>query len=182
MSNNPPASAALILVPIAIVASAAYIAIKTSEFTKRTVHFLRGFCIQWSPANIVRNRVYRKYKQRCSDLSSQNYGDSWCDLESVREEPLIISNYNIQSSFNSRKNIGESGQNSEFQNETTRIWHPTRDSRLTWSFMNPESLPPNLFELSNVVKPLPDARRLGRHTADDADLQVARRRAEEVHH
>lgn len=132
MTSNPGAVGALILVPIAIAGSVAFIAIKTTHFWYKTSIRCAAF-FAWPRSN--------RTKQRRSDLlTSQVYADSWYDLESTHscEE-------------------GNQVQLSPTKNTLTRIWHPHRSSRLTWSFGDSlKSRDPNHSESSRSVQtPLP---------------------------
>ncbi|KAG0649376.1 hypothetical protein D0Z07_4404 [Hyphodiscus hymeniophilus] len=84
MSSDTPASAALILVPIAIVASAAVVALKTSHLYRRIrsswVYFWRG-------SIATRSSSQRRKLRRSNLSSSQTYADSWLDLESNVGDP-----------------------------------------------------------------------------------------------
>ena len=154
MNSTTSAIGALILVPIVIAASAAYIALKTTELSKRIVTFCRNLWDDWYPWSNKRCHQRRR-KIRASDpLYSQPYADSWYDLESIHSRQGF-SRFINQSP---RKSL--SGSDEQYSgNDTRRIWHPDRANRLTWSFTNPRSQSPNLFESSNVVRPLPVALR-----------------------
>jgi hypothetical protein len=109
MTNNPAAVGALILVPIVIAGSVAFIAIKATHFCHNAHKRCKKF-FSWP-------RVERT-KQRHSDVSaSRADADSWYDLESTisREEENQV-------------------QISATTDTVKRIWHPHRSSRLTWSF------------------------------------------------
>lgn len=129
---------ALILLPIFIAASAAFVALKLTKAGKRLFIYLRAH----APA--LTSSARRRSRARRSNLSSSFiYGDSFADLES-------------------RHNLNETADRpcpvfslSQDQNTPTKIWHPNRSSRLTWSFMKPQYPGQNHFELSSVQKPLP---------------------------
>jgi hypothetical protein len=146
MSSNPGAVGALILVPIAIAGSVAFIAIKTTHFWHKNNRRYKAF-FTWPRSD--------RTKQRRSDLStSQVYADSWCDLESTRscEE-------------------GNQIQLSPAKNTLSRTWHPHRSSRLTWSFGgSPKSRDPNHSESSRSVQtPLPVVARPERSQCQEGD-------------
>lgn len=146
MTSNPGAVGALILIPIAIAGSVAFIAIKTTHIWHKTSIRCKAFFI-WP-------RSDRK-KQRRSDLStSQVYADSWCDLESTH-------------SCEERNQV----RLSPTKDTLTKIWHPHRSSRLTWSFGgSPRSRDPNHSELSKSVQtPLPVATRPERSQCQEED-------------
>jgi len=133
MTSNPGAVGALILVPIAIAGSVAFIAIKTTYFWQKTSAWCKSF-ITWPPSD--------RLKQRRSDLStSQIYPDSWCDLENT----------------NSSCEEGNKVQLSPTKDTLNGVWHPHRSSRLTWSFgASSKSRVPNRSESSRTVQtPLP---------------------------
>ncbi|KAG4429880.1 hypothetical protein IFR05_014637 [Cadophora sp. M221] len=82
-SSNNSAIGALILVPIVIAASAAFIAIQASEFFKRAGRNIKNFWNNSCPWS-NNNQTIRRRKVRRSNLrSSQLYADSWIDLESI---------------------------------------------------------------------------------------------------
>jgi hypothetical protein len=146
MTSNPGGVGALILVPIAIAGSVAFIAIKTTHFWQKTSTRYKAF-FTWPR----RDRT----KQRRSDIStSQVYADSWCDLESTHscEE-------------------GNQVQLSPTKDTLTKVWHPYRSSRLTWSFGDsPKSRNPNHSESSKSVQiPLPVAARPERSQCQEED-------------
>jgi hypothetical protein len=132
MTSNPGAIGALILVPIAIAGSVAFIAIKITHFWHKTSRRCKAF-ITWPRSD--------RTKLRRSNLStSQVYADSWCDLESIhscKEESLV--------------------ELSSIKGTLNRVWHPPRSSRLMWSFGgSPKSRNPNHSESSKSMQtPLP---------------------------
>ncbi|EKD18649.1 uncharacterized protein L3040_002075 [Drepanopeziza brunnea f. sp. 'multigermtubi'] len=83
MSSSNSAIGALILVPIVIAVSAAFIAIKFSHVCKRLGRHLKNFwneSVPWSDTS----KANRRRKLRRSNLrSTQLYADSWIDLESI---------------------------------------------------------------------------------------------------
>lgn len=132
MTSNSGAVGALILVPIAIAGSVAFIAIKTTHFCDKTSRRCKAL-LSWPQSG--------RKKQKWSSIStSQVYADSWCDLESVRS--CKEENY-AELSFT--------------KDTLNRVWHPYRSSRLTWSFgESPKSRNLNRSELlKNVQTPLP---------------------------
>ncbi|KAI9054922.1 hypothetical protein LZ554_002065 [Drepanopeziza brunnea f. sp. 'monogermtubi'] len=82
-SSSNSAIGALILVPIVIAVSAAFIAIKFSQACKRLGRHIKNFwneSVPWSDTN----KAIRRRKLRRSNLrSTQLYADSWVDLESI---------------------------------------------------------------------------------------------------
>jgi hypothetical protein len=120
---------ALILVPVVIAIGATAIAIKTTDIWPRTKEFFCGVC---SSLHCQRLRK----KKRASDLSDE---DSWCDIESLSERRVLTPELPSRDS-------------------PSRIWHPRRSSRLTWSFMTPKTSSQRLYEspkLSDVQLPAP---------------------------
>jgi hypothetical protein len=154
MSSNT-AIGALIIVPILIAASAAYIALKTHSGCQHIVSYCRQVWDEKSPW--FRPRTIQRRKQKRSDLaSSQIFADSWCDLESlnsISNSPRGYSTFIGQSPR--RRSLGEGDERATFFDSPRRIWHPTRSARLMWSFTNPRLPSRSLFELSNVVRPSP---------------------------
>src|SRR5271170_3023893 len=98
MTSNPGAIGALILVPIAIAGSVAFIAIKTTHFWHKTSVRCTAF-FAWPRSNRTKQR-------RSGLLTSQVYADSWCDLESTHS-----------------CKEGNQVQLSPTKNTLTRIWH-----------------------------------------------------------
>lgn len=157
MSSGSSAIGALIIVPIFIAVSAAYIALKTHSFFQSLA---RHCCQIWKEKSLwSRRRAIQSRKQKLSDLaSSQGFADSWCDLESLHSTYHTpnqgYSTFIGQSSGRSRS-YSEGDERSIYYDTPTRIWHPTRSSRLMWSFANPKSQDRDLFELSSVARPSP---------------------------
>ncbi|KAL3421134.1 hypothetical protein PVAG01_07579 [Phlyctema vagabunda] len=84
-SNSSPVVGALVLIPIIIAASAAFIALKTTELGKKLIKF----CSK----NLSLPNFSRKARQQSrSNQSSETYADSWYDLESVRSGQAAIAN------------------------------------------------------------------------------------------
>lgn len=170
MSSDTSAVAALILVPIAIAASAAFLAVKISHLYKSARHVLSR---SWPSARLS----HKRHKLRRSNLrSSQTYADSWVDLESVAGDETRIDTFINQTPVrtNSRSTSG-----AQCTDTVGRVWHPNRDARLTWSFANPSS--PHHFESLNVAKPLPVAQLPERLSTEDVEFLVAPTRVEVVH-
>lgn len=147
MTSNPGAVGALILVPIAIVGSVAFIAIKTTHFWHKTSRLCKTF-FTWPQSH--------RTKQRRSELpTSQVYADSWYDLESTHscKEGSLVESSSTKDTLN-------------------RVWHPHRSSRLTWSFGgSPKSRNPNHSESSKSVQtPLPVVARPERPQCPEEDL------------
>ncbi len=148
MNSNPGAVGALILVPIAIAGSVAFIAIKTTDICHKAVRLCRAL--------FPCSRRQRRKRHRSDLPISQVYADSWCDLESTlsREGNNII-------------------QPSPTNGSLSRVWHPHRLNRLTWSFgKNPESRNQNHLESSKTLqRPLPAIARPERSQSQVEELQ-----------
>lgn len=185
-TNNP--AIALIIVPIVIAASAAFVALKAVGFFE-SVHL---FCrTHWDKSRLNWKNKPDKHahrKLRRSNLSSKSvYRDSWVELGSLDSRwDVPLSTFVNQSPR--KKNIaGSSGTKSDVKSgdvegqfsfniytsepslvshtitniipiDLEEVWHPTRSTRLAWSFTNPRSPSQSHFGLSNVVKQLPAAR------------------------
>jgi hypothetical protein len=177
MSSTTTEIGALVLVPIAIAASAAYIAIKTTEGYKR----LSQYCSRiWrrSPFNQIENR--RRRKLHGSDVSSHRaYADSWIDLESVRSRHEISTFIN-QSPAGRYESKSDSKGKSDESDTVRRVWHPPRNNRLMWSFADPKSLSLGRSGLSSVARPLPVVHRPERSSTDDGTFQAAMTRTGEA--
>lgn len=156
-NDTSPAIGALILVPIVIAASAAFIAIKTSETLQRAVHYCSKLWSEHSPWSHTQKTQKRSKLRRSNLPSTQLYADSWCDLESGDDDPRYTP-FNGQDRRS--KSYSEGDKDAvEIELETpSKVWHPTRSARLMWSFTNPRSLSPLRFELSSVAKPSQAAR------------------------
>ena len=166
MSSNNSAIGALILVPIFIAASAAYFALKAAELSESLARFVSNTWNKHSPWS-SRYPSRRQRKLRRSNLrSSQHYSDSWLDLESIDSRQ----GYSRFIGQNTHRSPPDGQQKAEVELGPTQIWHPSRSTRLAWSFMNPRSPSRSLFELSSVARPSPATRRPQRLSADDADL------------
>lgn len=180
MNSNNSAIGALILVPIVIAASVAFIAIKASEFLKRAGRSIKNFWNNNYPWSNTNQSVRRRKLRRSNLRSSQLYADSWIDLESVDSREGFSTFINQQPSRRG-KSFSEGDKEEAFGDTTKRIWHPSRSARLAWSFANPRSPSRNHFESSSVVKPSPTARRPERLSAEDAALLAGHARARGVH-
>lgn len=175
MSSTTTAIGALVLVPIAIAASAAYIAIKTTEGYKRLSRYCSHIWLR-SPLNQVESR--RRRKLHASDISSSHaYADSWIDLESVGSVPEL-SNFINQTP--PRRYSSNSKEKSEENDSVRRVWHPPRSSRLTWSFADPKFRGLCHSGLSNVARPLPVIHRQERSSTEDGTLQARVPKIEEA--
>lgn len=148
-SRTSPAVYGLVLIPIVIAASAAFVAIQSTQIGKDILRRCSNLWQVWSPSH----KQDRRRKHKRSDISSsQVFADSWCDLESIHSGQAAT------------KFIGQSspkahGYTRNSPDTPTRVWHPQRSNRLTWSFTHPQSRSPHLFELSSVAKPLPVVQR-----------------------
>jgi hypothetical protein len=177
MSGSGFAIGALILVPIAIAASAAYFALKCADFFKRIGRYIRRFWDNYYPWSDI-NRS-RRLRNKSSNLSSNPYyADSWADLESLNTLRGYDTFIGQSPRRESVKTFSEETRKSEsYDDNTNEIWHPTRSTRLMWSFTNPRSPSRRRLELSNVAKPSPAARRAERLSVDDAVLLASPVRA-----
>lgn len=178
-SSNNSAIGALILVPIVIAASAAFIAIQASEFCKRAGRNIKNFWNNSYPWSNTNQTIRRRKVRRSNLRSSQLYADSWLDLESI-DSRQGYSTFINQESLRRGKSFSEGDKDEAFGDTTKRIWHPSRSARLAWSFANPRSPSRNLFESSSVVRPSPTARRPERLSAEDAALLAGRARVRGV--
>ena len=168
MNSSTSAIGALILVPIVIAASAAYIALKTTEFSECIVPLCRDLWDDWCPWSDKRRRQRRRKRNGSDPSFAQSYADSWYDLDSThsREGFSRFINQSPPRHLSGNKDQG-------IEDGTARkVWHPDRANRLTWSFTNPRSRSPNPFGSSNVVKPLPAALRPGRSSGENGDGRV----------
>ena len=161
MSSNTQAIGALVLVPIVIAASAAYIAIKTTEGYKR----LSRYCNHvWLKSSLNQTESRRRRKLYRSDISSNPaYGDTWVDLESVASRQGISAFIN-QTPPRRYANISKESDESD---TVRRVWLPPRDSRLTWSFADPKPHGLGRSGLSSVARPLPVVHRPERSSTED---------------
>lgn len=155
MSSSNPAIGALIIVPIVIAASAAYIALKTHTGCQRVAAVVHRFWDDKFPWSEPR-KLQRRKEKRSSIASSHVLADSWCDLESIHTPGKFPRGYStfIGQSPN-RRSVSEGEDRDIFFNSPTQIWHPSRSTRLVWSFTNPRSSSRSPFELSSVAKPSP---------------------------
>ena len=179
-SSNPPIGA-LIIVPIVIAASAAFVALKTQHGFQTISQFCRR---TWNRKNwIFRRAPSRRRKLKRSDVTSTAYADSWPDLESTRSSASIdpFSTFIGQSPVH--KSCSEGDLHSEFRHTPTpsQVWHPDRSNRLQWSFTNQPSRSPRRFESSSVAKPSPVAHRLERLSTEDAQPLVHPTRVRGAH-
>ena len=171
MSSGSPAIGALILVPIVIAASAAYIALKCAELSNRIGRYFRRLWDKYYPWSYNNNKTRRRRRDKRSDLSSTPlYADSWTDLESIPSERGYSTFINQSPRRKPLRPLSEGDERSEAYDNPGEIWHPTRSTRLMWSFTNPRSPNPRRSELSSVVRPSPAARRPERLSAEDARL------------
>ena len=173
MSSGSLAICGLLLVPIAIAVSAAFLALKCAELLKRIGRYINRLWDEyypWSNTNIIRRRR-RRDKQSDLSFSFNTRADSWTDLESLyTERECYTSSGETPRRHNTRKSISGTGGSKLHDNDPERIWHPTRSARLLWSFTNPRSPGQARSELSNVARPSPAARRPERLSGEDAAL------------
>lgn len=176
MNSNNPAIGGLILVPIVIAASAAFIAIKASSITERAKRYCVNLWREKAPWS-DKNKTQRRRRLRRSNLtSSQVYADSWCDLESVNscdDFSKFIGQHRTQKS-------SSSDREKQALEASSEGWHPSRSARLLWSFSSPRSRMSNPYELSSVAKPSRAAHRPKRLSAEDADFLARPSRVKEV--
>jgi hypothetical protein len=180
-SSNPPIGV-LIIVPIIIAASAAFVALKTQH----GVQAISLICRQtWNrrPIFAYKSTKSRRRKEKRSDARSNAYADSWYDLESAHSSESIGPFSTYIGQFPISKAYSEEDIHTRYNHTPTpsQIWHPDQSNRLQWSFTNPESKNPHRFELSNVAKPSPVAHRPERLSAEDAQPPVHRTRVRGVH-
>ena len=167
MNSNTPAIDALILVPIAIVASVAFLAVKSTHCYKYIVRYLRSIWANYRPrSHLLSFRRNCRRKDRHSDIyTSQIHADSWADLESIRSRE--VSHFINQSQSREGSSGGEPAHS--FTDTPSRVWHPNRATRLAWSFTNPRSRSRSHYALSNVAKPLPVVQRPERSDSPEDD-------------
>jgi hypothetical protein len=173
-NNNTPAISALVLVPIAIAASAAYVALKTTVLYQHASRFCSNLWHQ-SRLNPAEARRRRRLKLSRSDISStQVYADSWVDLESITSQPGISAF--IDQSPPQQQQRDSEDKSSDESETPSRVWHPPRHSRLAWSFADPRAPNHRRSGSSSVARPLPVVPRPERSSAEDADadFRVAR--------
>ena len=150
MTGHSSAIGALILVPIFIAASAAFVALKTSKYSSHLRQFMSNTWQNYYPWSRTHQTDRRRKLRRSNLPSSQLYGDSWCDLQSIdrRQNYSAFLNQNINHTC-----CGEQDHETAPGDTPRRVWHPSRSTRLNWSFTIPKSGNPNLFESSSVAKP-----------------------------
>lgn len=184
MTGSNSAIGALVLVPIAIVLSVVFIALKTSQLSTKVTLFFRRLWDIWSPWVLwsQTSQTRRRRKLRRSNLSTiQIYGDSWCDLRSAdsRERLPNSAKANKQRCSSSHHSNLSTPYDEESAEQT---WHPSRSTRLNWSFINPRSRSPHLFGSSNVVKPSPVAQPPTNHFPDGEGRPARQLRAHPAYH
>ena len=165
------AVAALIVIPIIIAASAPFILLKFPDFFRQVGRFFKKLWNEyWPGSNRDQNR--RRRRLRRSNLPTyQLYADSWADLQSTgSEEELSNLGGRTLVGQQTRRSLSEGDQPEEIEPTPSRIWHPTRSSRLQWSFTDPRSQSPNRSGSSSVVRPSRAAQRPERLSAEDAAL------------
>jgi hypothetical protein len=117
MNAYPGLVGALILVPIAIAGGIAFIAVKIPDIWRKITTFFQA----WSLCSRPKRRKINR-----SDLStSQAYPDSWSDLESSRS---------LDHNLLAQEAREFPGRSSLLRDPPSKIWHPSRSSRLVWSF------------------------------------------------
>jgi hypothetical protein len=164
MSNSNSAVGALILVPVVIAFCAAFLALKTVGLFKHIYKFVHPYwsrLTHWS----CWNHITPTRKIRKSNLSTfRTYGDSWCDLESVASDQESYSRFVGQSprkTSRSKTSTSAWDKDDFVGPDLPQAWHPSRSTRLRWSFTNPRSSRRSPFESSNVVRRSPESRSPG---------------------
>ena len=131
---NTAAIGGLILVPIALAALVAFVAIKVTDIWPSTKAWFSDSCF--------RHLFFcRRRKKAPKDFVKSP--DSFCDLERVQSPPF---------------QAGSLVERPPSQETPTKIWHPNRLNRLTWSFgrTGMKTLTyPAPCELSNAQAPPP---------------------------
>jgi len=168
MTGNSFALGALVLVPIAIAISAAFIALKTSHLSHKVAAFCQETWDDWYPWSTTRQSRRRRKLRRSNLPSTQVYGDSWCDLRSIDSREELDTQ--VKQLPTRRNSVSEGFQ----QDSLRRVWHPSRSTRLNWGFTNPRSLSPSPFESSNVAKPSPVAQPRGIRSVGDTEDHLGR--------
>lgn len=169
-NNTNPAIGALILVPIIIAVSAAFIAIKASDYSRALTGFV---CKSWHthrPWSEIEQSQKRHRPKRLNSHSSQSYAKSWCDLEVKSSEHETKYDSFIGQGLN-RGSIIE-GKRGKPYDSRFKKWHPNPASHLAWTFVNFASQHPSHFESSNVARPSATALRPGRLSVEVEDSQA----------
>ena len=183
MNSSSPPIGALIIVPIVIAASAAFVALKTQHGFRTILSFCRRI---WNrrPSLTRGSTSRRRRKHNRSDIGSSSYADSWCDLESIHSSQGVdsFSTFIGQSPIN--KAFSEGDQNILCRSSPTpsQVWHPNRSNRLQWSFTNPGSRSPRPLGLLSVARPSPVAHRPERLSIEGAQPLVHPTRVRGAHH
>lgn len=173
MNNDTPAVTALFLVPFLIAISAAFWALKISHLSKGIARALKRAFRSKLPSSARRSRKLR----RSNLTSSQTYADSWVDLESNAPNDHHLETFINQSPVRKlQHSSSESGCGID-----TSAWHPNRNARLTWSFVNPTSPTLRRSESSSVARPLPVAQRPERLSGEDVDSLFVLTKVEAAH-
>lgn len=176
MSSRNFAILGLVLVPIVIAVSAAYIALKCAELLKRIGRYIYRFWdayYPWSNTNIARRRRDRRRRDKQSDLSFSVpiRADSWTDLESLStEREYYTSSGESPRHQSARPAFARTGGAKVYHNDPGQVWHPTRSARLMWSFTNPRSPSRARSESLSVARPSPAAHRPESLSGEDAAL------------
>lgn len=164
MSSNDTdtgAVGALILIPIAIAGSAAFIAIKATDFWKTTVRRVRGLS-----TSLPWHTQRRRLPNRSDQLSS--YEDSFFDLESLSSSQFPSENPRQNRRWKRAPQLAT--RPSKVPNTSfSETWHPSRLDRLQWSFVNPQSPDLNRFVSSSIPVPSRTHNRPERSQSQDAD-------------
>jgi hypothetical protein len=173
MNNNNPTIGALILLPVAIAFCAAFLALKTAGLFKHIYHFLNPHWIylrHW----LVKKRSKEARKIRRSNVRTHRiYGDSWIDLESFSSRHNQYDKFIGQTADKTsrdRSSISDWGREDIPVSEPAKVWHPSRSTRMTWSFTNPRSPSLSHLGLSNVARLSPATRPTERHMEDATRL------------
>lgn len=169
--NASPAVGALILVPIIIAASAAFIALKASDYSQALGRFI---CKYWHNhslwSDIEKTCKRKRLKRPKAGSSGQLYADSWCDLESGSSEQETRYDQFIGQHPEGNLNL-EVGNIITFADHRT-LWHPSRASRLAWSFTDPLPLDQSHSKSPKLSKPSATAQPLKKQTVKNAGIPV----------
>lgn len=155
MTNYQSAIGALILCPIVIAVSAAFIVVKSTQCCKYIIQYCR-----WSWQNRANRGSNQLQKiDRSSPYNKGIYADSWIVLESINSTRDLFIH---QAPHRQRECSAGSTQG---LNETvTQVWHPSHASRPACNSTKPIPQSQSHYESLNVVsilKPLPVAQRRG---------------------
>ncbi|PBP27187.1 hypothetical protein BUE80_DR001829 [Diplocarpon rosae] len=171
MSSSNSAIGALVIVPIVIAISVAFIAIKFSQCCKRTGRSIQNLwnkSFPWSATNVDN----RRRKIRRSNLrSSQLYADSWLDLESI-DSRQGYSEFNNQAPQREGKPQSEGEGMASVKERATRVelreFKSGRDREREISKPQPLRIIKRSQTVTNCTPSRAFVRR-GRGTSDESD-------------